>query len=60
MKQGFVGYSDLSSRDAGNLKKKLKNSEATSFAVFKQAAKIFESMKMFKQAGQCYFSGKIF
>lgn len=41
-------------------KKKLKTEETDSLRKFISAARIFEDLHMFKQAGQCYFSGKSF
>ena len=42
------------------MKKKLKSNENLAISNFKKAGKLFEKQKMFKQAAQCYFSGKEF
>jgi hypothetical protein len=41
-------------------KKKLKSEENLSLKKFLNAGQIFEELHMFKQAGQCFFSGKSF
>lgn len=50
----------MADTDLSKLKKKLKKSEQETYEKFKIAAETFEQLMMFKQAGQCYFSGKIF
>lgn len=50
----------MSNSDISKIKKKLKNTEAEAINYFKHAGFLFEEMLMFKQAGQCYFSGKVF
>lgn len=50
----------MSSSELSKTKSKLKVQEAQSIRQFLFAAQLFEDMMMFKQAGQCYFSGKKF
>lgn len=48
----------MSESDLSKLKKKLKKEESATFLKFEQAGQVFEDLLMFKQAGQCYFSGR--
>lgn len=50
----------MSESEISKLKKKLKRDEAQTFINFQSAGKIFEELLMFKQAGQCFFSGRQF
>ena len=50
----------MSESDLGKLKRKLKKEENSTYVKFEEAAEIFSELLMFKQAGQCYFSGKSF
>lgn len=60
MKNKLVQYQKMSESAIGKLKRKLKKDEVSTFAKFEEAAAIFNELLMFKQAGQCYFSGKKF
>ena len=60
IKQGSFTYKEMTSNQLSKLKKRLKNDEVLSLKKFLLAASIFEQLYMFKQAGQCFFSGKSF
>jgi tetratricopeptide (TPR) repeat protein len=60
IKQGAHFYKEMNTSDISKIKKKLKKEEADAVRKFTHGGSIFEELLMFKQAGQCYFSGKIF
>lgn len=56
----MIQYQKMSESDLSKLKKKLKREEASCYVKFTEAGYVFEELLLFKQAGQCYFSGKMF
>ena len=60
IKNKLIQFSKMSESDLGKLKRKLKKEENSTYIKFEEAAEIFSELLMFKQAGQCYFSGKSF
>lgn len=60
IKQGFHTYREMSNTELAKIKKGLKKDETKSIEKFGKAATIFDDLGMFKQAGQCFFSGKLF
>lgn len=58
MKDRMYNYANISKADLGLQRHKIKVNEKNALKNFLTAGKIFEDLKMWKQAGQCYFSGK--
>lgn len=60
IKQGGYAIKEMSSQELHKLKAKIKLEELASLKKFEKAGRIFDGLLMFKQAGQCFFSGKLF
>ena len=50
----------MNNNEIAKIKKGLKKDETRAIERFKIAGELFEELTMFKQAGQCFFSGKLF
>jgi len=58
IKNKLYAYADMSKQDIKRARTKLKNQEIRALENFCKAGELFEHAELFKQAGQCYFSGR--
>lgn len=58
LKSKLYAYADMSKQDLKRARTKLKNQEIRALENFCHAGEIFREAELYKQAGQCFFSGR--
>ena len=60
IKQGGHTIKEMTGIELKKFKTKIKLEQNAALKKFEKAGRIFDGLLMFKQAGQCFFSGKLF
>ncbi len=58
IKNKLYAYADMTKQDLKRARAKLKNMETKALDNFCRAGEIFRETELYKQAGQCFFSGR--